>query len=83
LTTTCSTAEMMRLPPGEPVTSTGLPSFSTMVGDIDDSGRLPGPGRLASKPTRPKAFGAPGAAVKSSSSLLSSTPVPSATRPTP
>ena len=32
-----------------------------MVGDIDDSGRLPGPGRLASKPTRPNAFEAPGA----------------------
>ena len=62
---------MMRLPPGEPVTSTGLPSFSTMVGDIDDNGRLPGPGRLASKPTSPNAFDAPGAAVKSSSSLLS------------
>ena len=44
LTITCSTAVMMRLPPGEPVTSTGLPSFSTMVGVIDDSGRLPGPG---------------------------------------
>ena len=79
----CVTAEMMRLPPGDPVTSTGLPSFSTMVGDIDDNGRLPGPGRLASKPTRPKALEAPGAAVKSSSSLLSNTPVPSATRPTP
>ena len=36
---------MMRLPPGDPVTSTGLPSFSTMVGDIDDNGRLPGPGK--------------------------------------
>ncbi len=58
----CVTADMMRLPPGDPVTSTGLLSFSTMVGDIDDSGRLPGPGRLASKPTRPKALEAPGAA---------------------
>ena len=48
LTITCSTAEMMRLPPGEPVTSTGFPSLRTMVGDIDDSGRLPGAGRLAS-----------------------------------
>ena len=36
----------MRLPPGEPVTRNGLPSLSTMVGDIDDSGRLPGPGRV-------------------------------------
>ena len=74
---------MMRLPPGEPVTRNGLPFFSTMVGVIDDSGRLFGPGALASKPISPKAFGAPGAAAKSSSSLLSSTPVPSAIRPTP
>ena len=43
---TCSTVVMMRLPPGEPVTSSGLPSFSTMVGVIDDSGRLPGAGRV-------------------------------------
>ena len=50
---TCSTMVMMRLPPGEPVTRNGLPSWSTMVGDIEDSGRLPGPGALASPPTRP------------------------------
>ena len=43
----CSTAVMMRLPPGDPVISTGLPSLSTMVGVIDDSGRLFGPGKLA------------------------------------
>ena len=42
----------MRLPPGEPVTRNGLPSLSTMVGVIDDSGRLPGPGALASPPTQ-------------------------------
>jgi len=68
---------------GEPVISAGLPSFSTIVGVIEDSGRLFGPGRFASKPTRPYAFGAPGLAVKSSSSLFNSTPVPSATRPRP
>ena len=50
LTITCSTVVMMRLPPGEPVTRNGLPFLSTMVGDIDDSGRLPGPGALASPP---------------------------------
>ena len=50
---TCSTAVMMRLPPGEPVTRNGLPSLSTMVGVIDDSGRLFGAGALASQPTRP------------------------------
>ncbi|CAI8384211.1 MAG: Uncharacterised protein [SAR116 cluster bacterium MED-G04] len=32
----------MRLPPGEPITSTGLPSFSTIVGAMDERGRLPG-----------------------------------------
>ncbi len=47
LSSTCSTAVMMRLPPGEPVTRNGLPSLSTMVGVIDDSGRLFGPGALA------------------------------------
>ena len=74
---------MMRLPPGDPVISHGLPSASTMVGLIEDSGRLPGPGALASPPTSPNAFGAPGFAEKSSSSLLSRIPVPSATRPSP
>ena len=44
---------MMRLPPGEPVTRNGLPSFSTMVGVIDDSGRLPGPGALALEAEQP------------------------------
>ena len=53
LTTTCSTVVMMRLPPGEPVTRNGLPSLSTMVGVIDDSGRLPGPGALASIAEQP------------------------------
>ena len=40
-------------PPGEPVTRTGLPSLSRMLGVIDDNGRLPGPGALASAPTSP------------------------------
>ena len=43
----CSTVLMIRLPPGEPVIRNGLPSFIRMVGVIDDSGRLLGPGRLA------------------------------------
>ena len=50
---TCSTAVMMRLPPGEPVTRNGLPSLSTMVGVIDDSGRLPGPGRVGVEADQP------------------------------
>ena len=32
---------MMRLPPGVPVTSNTRPSRNTMVGDIEESGRLP------------------------------------------
>jgi hypothetical protein len=54
-----------------------------MVGDMDDSGRLFGPTALASPPIRPYAFGTPGLAEKSSSSLLSRMPVPSATSPVP
>ena len=35
------------LPPGEPMINFGFPSFMTMVGDIEDRGRLPGSTRLA------------------------------------
>ena len=35
------------MPPGEPSAKTGLPSLSTMVGDIDERGLLPGSTRLA------------------------------------
>ena len=38
---TCSTVVMMVDPPGEPSASTGLPCRSTIVGDIEDRGRLP------------------------------------------
>jgi hypothetical protein len=63
-TTTCSTAEMIRLPPGEPVTAPAR--LSTMVGDIDDNGRFQG--RADWLRTRPgQRPDAPGAAVKSSS----------------
>ena len=44
---------MMRLPPGVPVTRNTRPSRSTIVGDIEESGRLPPPGAFASPPTRP------------------------------
>ena len=37
----------MLLPPGEPSANTGLPSLSTMVGAIEERGRLPGSTRLA------------------------------------
>ena len=45
---TCSTVLMMVGPPGEPVTRTILPSLKTMVGVIEESGRLPGKMALAS-----------------------------------
>ena len=35
-------------PPGEPRARNGLPSFSTIVGDIELRGRLPGSIRLGS-----------------------------------
>src|SRR5689334_22146461 len=38
---------MMELPPGDPVTMNTPSLSSTMVGDIDERGRLPGPGALA------------------------------------
>jgi hypothetical protein len=79
----CVTVVMMVEPPGLPVTSSTLPSLKTSVGLIDDSGRFIDPGALASPPMRPKKLAAPRLAAKSSSSSLSSTPVPSATRPEP
>ena len=74
----CSTAVMIRLPPGVPRTSTGRPSRLTIVGLIELSGRLPGAIALASPCTRPKTLATPGLALKSSISLLSRTPVPAA-----
>ncbi len=74
----CSTALTMRLPPGVPSTSTVWPSFVTMVGVIELSGRLAGAIAFASPCTRPYRLGTPGLIVKSSISLFSSTPVPAA-----
>src|SRR5258706_14314635 len=71
----CSTAVMIRLPPGVPTTITDLPSFVTMLGLIDDSGRLPGSILLASPCTSPYRLGTPIFAVKSSISSFSKTPV--------
>ena len=78
-----STAVMMRGPPGLPSTNTGRPSFSTIVGVIDDSGRLPGAIALASPCTSPNMLAAPGFTAKSSISLLSRKPVPGATTEAP
>ena len=61
---------MIRLPPGEPTASTGAPSFITIVGDIDERGRLPGASALA--------IGTPSLCVrklKSVSSLFSRNPL--------
>lgn len=79
----CSTTVMMRAPPGAPVARKGLPSFSTMVGVIDDSGRLREPTAFASSPISPNTFGTPGFTEKSSISLLRKKPAPGTMMPLP
>src|SRR3954468_7915063 len=66
---------MMVEPPGDPTARTGLPCLSTIVGDIEDRGRLSGSIRVG-------AFGWY-AAVKSVSSLLSRKPRLGTTMPEP
>jgi hypothetical protein len=44
----CSAVVMIEAPPGEPIARKGLPSRSTIVGDLLDRGRLPGAGRFGS-----------------------------------
>ena len=44
---------MMRGPPGLPVTRNGAPFASTMVGAMEESGRLRGATALASPPISP------------------------------
>ena len=76
LTSVCSTVVMIVEPPGEPTAYTGLPrASSTMVGDIDDRGRLP--------PAIVFGSVADGVALKSVSSLLSRNPRPGTTMPEP
>ena len=48
LTIICRTVVMIIDPPGEPSARKGLPSLSTIVGDIELRGRLPGWIRLGS-----------------------------------
>src|SRR5713101_5249795 len=55
------------------------PGPNTMVGAIEESGTLPGPGAFSDPPRTSKAFITPGATAKSSISSLSTTPVPRAT----
>ena len=75
--------EMIVGPPAAPTVKTGLPSRSTMVGLMLESGRLPGDTAFASAPISPKALGAPGCAEKSSISLFITMPVPGMTTPEP
>src|SRR6476469_10398065 len=69
---------MIVAPPGEPRASHGRSSLSTMVGLIDERGRLPGPGRFGSGTP-----GVSGAKLKSVSSLLSRNPQPGTVMPDP
>ena len=73
---------MITLPPGEP-TIISPSGFSTNVGVMLDSGRLPGAIAFASAPISRKPFGTPGFAAKSSISLFSMMPVPGTMRPEP
>src|SRR4051794_12488808 len=69
---------MMVAPPGEPAATYGLPSLSTIVGEIELRGRLPGPGRFGSG-----AVPCVGVKLKSVISLLSRKPRPGTTIPLP
>ena len=73
----------MREPPGVPSTMATLPSRVRMVGVMEESGRLPGAMALASAPTTPNWFGAPGLTEKSSISSFRRKPAPSTTMPEP
>ncbi len=65
--------------PTASITRLGSSLANTSVGDMEDSGTLPGAIALGSPVTSPYALGTPGRAAKSSISSLSSTPVPLAT----
>lgn len=74
-----STVVMMVEPPGEPSATTGRSCrSSTIVGEMDDRGRLPGPGRFGSCTA-----GFAGAKEKSVSSLFSRNPRPGTVMPLP
>src|SRR5690349_10492144 len=71
----CRTVVMIVDPPGEPNARNGLPCRSTMVGDIDERGRLPGWIRFGSAASY--------TAEKSVSSLFSRKPRPGTVIPLP
>ena len=79
LSSTCSVPVMISGPPDPPATAATWPPRVTMVGDMLLSGRLPGAMALASEPIRPKTFGTPGCAEKSSIVSLRMMPVSPAT----
>ena len=70
-------------PPAAPTVKIGLPSRSTIVGLMLESGRFPGATSLAVAPINPNTLGAPGCEEKSSISLFITTPVPGMTTPEP
>ena len=75
---TWSTPVGIWLPPGVPRTIASLPSRVTIVGVIDESGRLCGAMALFTPSTSPYMLAAPGLEEKSSISSLSKMPVPGA-----
>ena len=75
LTSICRTVVMIVEPPGEPSARNGLPSLSTIVGDIELRGRLPGWMRFGSAASY--------TVEKSVSSLLSRKPWPGTVMPEP
>ena len=58
-TSTCATAEMMRVPPGLPDTRTSSPSLKRSSGEMVLTARLPGSGRLFGFAWKPVAPGSP------------------------
>ena len=78
LNSICNTVVMIVDPPGDPSATKGSPSSSTIVGDIELRGRLPGSGRLGSLSGTGKTV-----VVKSVSSLLSRKPRSGTTMPAP
>src|SRR5208337_1900058 len=75
---TLATVVMIFELPGDPRTRNVLPSCTTIVGVIDERGRLPGAMALAAPWINPSEFGTPGLAEKSSISSFNRNPRPCA-----
>ena len=78
-----ATVEIIVGPPGEPSTIRSLPCLVTMVGDMAESGRLPGAIALFGPWMRPNPLGTPTLLVKSSISSFMAKPRPLMTTPDP